>query len=123
MSRIPIIAVVDDSFAIRDALFDLISSLGFLPQLYASAEEFLCDPDRGDVDVMIVDFKMQGMTGLDLQLRLNAEDACPPFILMTSYHEDRLRQAVLAGGAIAFLQKPFDANVLIAYLNDALTAR
>lgn len=121
MSRMPVVAVVDDSFAMREALSDLISSVGFQPDLYASGEEFIGNPARANADAIVVDYKMDGMTGLDLQLRLIEEGKCPPLIMITSYHDDRLRTAVISNGAIAFFPKPFDANELIALLNKTLS--
>ena len=117
----PVIAVVDDSFAMRDALSDLISSLGFQPDLYASGEELLCKLAEFKADAIVVDYNMEGMTGLDLQLRLNAEGKCPPLIMVTSYFNDRLRATALANGAVAFLRKPFDANELIALFHNDLS--
>ncbi|WP_395675451.1 response regulator transcription factor [Inquilinus sp.] len=120
MSHPPVIAVIDDDHAIREALEDLLSSLGYRALPFASAEEFLGSPARSDVDCMVVDVRMGGMTGLDLQARLNAEGAPSPMIFMTSYTDEATRSKAMAGGAHSFLEKPVDADVLIGCLASAL---
>lgn len=120
MSHPPVIAVIDDDHAIREALEDLLSSLGYRALPFASAEAFLGFPGRNAVDCMVVDVRMGGMTGLDLQARLNAEGAPQPMIFMTSYTDDATRSKALAGGAHGFLEKPVDAEVLIGCLASAL---
>jgi FixJ family two-component response regulator len=120
VSHPPIIAVIDDDPAIREALEDLIVSLGYRPLLFASAEEFLSFPGRSAVGCMVVDIRMGGMTGLDLQARLNAQGKPSPMIFMTSYTDEATRSRAIAGGAHGFLAKPVDAEVLIGCLASAL---
>src|SRR4051794_1778408 len=91
VSHPPIIAVIDDDPAIREALEDLIVSLGYRPLLFASAEDFLAFPGRSAVGCMVVDIRMGGMTGLDLQARLNAQGKPSPMIFMTSYTDEATR--------------------------------
>ena len=120
MSHSPVIAVIDDDQAIREALEDLLSSLGYRALPFASAEDFLAFPGRSDVACMVCDVRMGGMTGLDLQASLNAEGKPSPMIFMTSYTDTATRAKALAGGAHGFLEKPVDADVLIACLASAL---
>ncbi len=120
MSHPPVIAVIDDDHAIREALEDLLCSLGYRALPFASAEEFLGFPGRNAVDCMVVDVRMGGMTGLDLQARLNAEGQPSPMIFMTSYTDETTRSKAMAGGAHGFLEKPVDAEVLIGCLASAL---
>ncbi len=120
MSHPPVIAVIDDDQAIREALEDLIVSLGYRPLLFASAEEFLAFPGRSAMACMVVDIRMTGLTGLDLQARLNAEGRSSPMIFMTSYTDEATRSKAMAGGAHSFLAKPVDAEVLIGCLASAL---
>lgn len=122
MSSIPTVAIVDDDDAIRDALDGLIQSLGYHSARFASAEEFLASPDRAGIDCMITDVHMPGLSGLELQDRLNAEGCKPPTIFMTSYHDESTRSRAMDGGAYCFLSKPVDDEVLIACLNAALKA-
>lgn len=120
VSAIPKIAIVDDDHAIREALDDMIQSCGYQSELFDSAEAFLAYPDRRSIDCMLLDVKMPGLTGLELQSVLNAEPSRPPIIFMTSYSDERTRSAAMEGGALAFLGKPVEFDRLIAYLNVAL---
>lgn len=120
MSQIPLIAIVDDDLAIREALDDLIKSLGHESKLFASAEAFLDFNQRSSIDCMVVDVKMPGMSGVELQGRLNIDGDRPPMIFMTSYNDERTRAAALDGGALAFLGKPVDLSQLIEYIDLAL---
>jgi FixJ family two-component response regulator len=115
-----LIAIVDDDLAIREALDDLIESLGYDSLLFSSAEEFLAFKPRAAVSCMLVDVKMGGLSGIELQSRLNDEPDCPPMIFMTSYNDKRTRNAALDGGALAFLGKPVDLSQLITYIDKAL---
>lgn len=120
MSKSPLIAIVDDDLAIREALDDLIKSLGYESRLFESAEAFLAFKPRASVDCIVVDVKMPGLSGIELQNRLNSEGDRPPMIFMTSYHDERTRTAALDGGALAFLGKPVDLTKLIAFMDTAL---
>jgi FixJ family two-component response regulator len=120
VSQPPVIAIVDDDQAIREALEDLLVSLGYRALLFASAEDFLDFPGRSGVDCMVVDVRMGGLTGLDLQAVLNARGERSPMIFMTSYTDEATRSKAMAGGARGFLEKPVDAEVLIACLESVL---
>ncbi|WP_183824483.1 response regulator [Aliirhizobium cellulosilyticum] len=121
MSHSSLIAIVDDDLAIREALDDLVKSLGHKSLLFSSAEEFLQFQPRASIDCMLVDVKMSGLSGIELQSRLNRDGDRPPMIFMTSYHDDRTRKAALDGGALAFLGKPVDLSRLIQCVESALT--
>lgn len=120
MPHTPLIAIVDDDLAIREALDDLVKSLGHKSKLFDSAEAFLSFKPRASIDCMVVDVKMPGLSGIELQGRLNRDGDRPPMIFMTSYHDDRTRTAALDGGALAFLGKPVDLSKLIEYIDVAL---
>lgn len=122
MPNTPTIAIVDDDRAIREALDDLVKSCGYESRLFASAEEFLTFVPRSDIDCMLVDVKMPGLNGLELQAELNKQPDRPPMIFMTSYKDDRTRAAAMDGGAFAFLGKPVDTNRLIGCLESVLHA-
>jgi FixJ family two-component response regulator len=122
VSQLPTIAVIDDDAAIRDALQDLIGSLGYRSLLFASAEDYLHFVDRMAVACIIVDVKMPGLSGIELQNRLNQEGGKPPMIFMTSYFDKQTRMKAIAGGAHSFLGKPVDDEVLIGCLKSALMA-
>lgn len=114
------IAVVDDDQTIRRALDDLIRACGHASALFATAEEFLAYRDRAGIDCIVVDVKMPGMGGIELQSKLNADPPTPPMIFMTSYADDKTRSAAMAGGAFAFLVKPMEIHRLIDLVHMAL---
>ncbi|PZU88248.1 MAG: two-component system response regulator [Shinella sp.] len=123
MPPVPIIAVVDDDLAIREAMDDLIRSFGYECRVFSSAEEFLDFDPRSAIDCMVVDVKMPGLTGIELQAELNRRESRPPMIFVTSYEDDRTRNAALNGGALAVLRKPVDIGALIGCLETALGPR
>ena len=121
MSKKPVIAIVDDDPSIREALDDLVLSCGYQSQLFVSAEDFLADDNRAAIDCMLVDVKMPGLSGIELQAVLNKQADCkPPMIFMTSYRDERTRAAAMEGGAFAFLGKPVDFSQLVLCLEQAL---
>jgi len=120
LSHTSTIGIVDDDQAIREALDDLVQSCGYQSQLFASAEEFLSFGNRASIDCMLVDVKMPGISGLELQLELNKEPDKPPIIFMTSYSDERTRAAAMSGGAVAVFGKPVNIEELIGCLRRAL---
>ncbi|CDZ55220.1 response regulator transcription factor [Neorhizobium galegae] len=120
MSFVPTIAIVDDDQAMREALDDMVKSCGYESRLFSSAEEFLSLEQRDSIVCMLLDVKMPGLSGLELQALLNTEPPKPPIIFMTSYHDERTRSAAMEGGALAFLGKPVEFDCLIAALEKAL---
>lgn len=117
----PTIAIVDDDQSIREALDDLVLSCGYRSRLFTSAEAFLADCDRATIDCMLVDVKMPGLTGIELQAALNAQDMPkPPMIFMTSYRDEKTKAAAMNGGAFAFLGKPVDLSQLVLCMEQAL---
>lgn len=121
MSRKPVIAIVDDDQSIREALDDLVLSCGYESRLYNSAEAFLAERGTVAVDCILVDVKMPGLSGIELQAVLNEQAAPkPPMIFMTSYRDERTRAAAMNGGAFEFLGKPVDFARLILCLEQAL---
>ncbi len=121
MHKTPVIAIVDDDRSIREALDDLILSCGYHSRLFTSAEEYLAAQELASIDCMLVDVKMPGLTGLELQAVLNEQDALkPPMIFMTSYSDDKTRAAAMTGGAFAFLGKPVNFDQLVQCLEQAL---
>jgi FixJ family two-component response regulator len=94
----------------------LLRSLGHVVRTFASAEEFLSSPYLDEASCLIVDVNMPRMSGLDLQSRLREKGRTLPIIFVTAYPEER----ALEGGAIGYLDKPFDSRTLIEYLDVAL---
>ncbi|AYM07134.1 response regulator transcription factor [Agrobacterium tumefaciens] len=120
MPPVPVIAVVDDDPAIREAMDDLIMSFGYECRLFVSAEQFLESKQQADIDCIVVDVKMPGLSGIELQSELNRRGSHPPMIFVTSYQDERTRNAALNGGALAFLGKPVNIVSLIGCLESVL---
>ena len=117
------ISVVDDDESIRDATKTLLKSAGYTVNTFASAEIFLESGALRDTECMVLDVRMPGMDGLELQRRLNASQSGVPIIFLTAHDDARSRRLAMDGGAVDFLCKPFDANALIASIQTAITRR
>ena len=105
--------VVDDDEFVRDALKTLLRSAGYGVQAFESAEEFLAGPAEDQKGVLILDVRMPGMSGLELQKRLADAGRKLPIIFITAHEGGRVRKAALEEGAEAFLQKPFEDETLL----------
>ena len=114
------IAVVDDDRSVREALENLINSVGFEVKLFASAEDFLDSDTSLQTDCAIVDVRLPGISGLELQQRLVADGQSIPVIIITAQGDDKTQEEAVAAGAIAFLKKPVKEEVLLAALESAL---
>lgn len=123
MSKVPVIAIVDDDELFRRATMNFVRSLGYGTAAFDSAEAFLELDHIHDTDCLITDVQMPGMTGIELQDRLIAQGHRLPVIFITAFPEMRARAQALAAGAVGFLAKPFNDQGLIACLNEALAAR
>ena len=115
-----LIAVVDDDQSVREGLENLISSVGFEVKLFASAEDFLGSHTPLQTDCAIVDVRLPGISGLELQQRLAADGQSIPVIIITAQGDDKTQDEAVAAGAIAFLKKPFKEELLLAALESAL---
>jgi len=123
VSKGRIVSIIDDDDSIRSAIDDLVCSLGFAAHTFESAEDFLKSPDREATSCIICDLQMPGMSGQDLQGRLIAEGRRMPIIFITAFPEARIRECVMARGALAFLEKPFDCGKLVSLIRDAMAAQ
>ena len=104
----------------REALEDLVGSLGYRARVFGSAEDYLASPDRADVQCVILDVQMPGMNGLALQARLVDENEAPPIIFVTSYGDETVRRHAMRGGAVCVLEKPVRETEIIDCLSHAL---
>jgi FixJ family two-component response regulator len=120
MSKIPLIAIVDNDDAVRASLHRLISSAGFRAKVFASGEAFLYAGQLQDTDCLIVDVRMPGMSGLELQRQLTTADCSVPLIFITAHGDEETRAQALSTGAVAFLDKPFSDEVLLSTVEAAL---
>jgi FixJ family two-component response regulator len=115
-----IIAIVDDDESVRVALKGMLKSVGLPAQAFASAEDFLNSGLLHRTACLIADIRMPGMSGLDLQSKLNAEHCRIPTIFLTAHGDANMRLQALRGGAVEFLAKPFDDEVLLENVRAAL---
>ena len=114
------IAIVDDDEAVRSALEGLMRSAGLQTRSIASAEEFLESGLHPDTGCLIADIRMPGMSGLELQAKLNSENCRIPTIFITAHGDERMRMQALRAGAVEFLAKPFDDEALLDSVRAAL---
>jgi FixJ family two-component response regulator len=114
------IAIVDDDDSIRRALQGLLESAELPAQSFASAEEFLQSSQRHQIACLIADIRMPGMSGLELQAKLNAERCKIPIIFITAHGDEKLRMQALRAGAVEFMAKPFDDEALLESVRVAL---
>ena len=113
--------IVDDDKAIRDSLGMLMKSVGLESKLYESAEAFLDEADLFVPGCLVVDIRMQGMSGLELQQLLNDKDIKLPVIMITGHGDVPMAVQAMQAGAVDFLEKPYDNHVLIARIKQCLT--
>ena len=114
------VAVIDDHRYLRESLKDLLEAAGYECELYESAETFLSEKGYSLADCILADVRMPGMSGLELQSKLNA-DHCPiPTIFITAHGEEKMRLQAMRGGAVKFLVKPFDDEALLEAVRAAL---
>lgn len=116
----PVIAVVDDDRSVREALENLISSVGYEVKLFASAESFLDSDAAANTDCAVLDLRLPGISGVELQRKLVADGQSIPGIIITAQSDDQSQAEAAAAGAIAFLKKPFKEEVLLAAIDSAL---
>jgi FixJ family two-component response regulator len=122
VSDAPLISVVDDDDSIRESLRGLFRSFGFGVKVYASAEDFLTENASNlcSSDCLILDFRMPGMNGIELQQRLTANFCSVPIIFITAHGDESARSRVLKQGAVDFLLKPFSEEELLNAVQTAL---
>ncbi|MCU1221346.1 MAG: response regulator receiver protein [Candidatus Angelobacter sp.] len=119
-AKTKLVAIVDDDDLMRGALQGLLKAVGWSSQAFASAEEFLQSGQQHDTACLIADIRMPGMSGLELQARLNAERCRIPTIFITAHGDAKMRMQALRAGAVEFMAKPFDDDALIDSVRAAL---
>ena len=118
--KTPRVSIVDDDESVREAINSLLRSVGFHAEVFASAEEFLNSGYQHCAECLIVDLRMPGMSGLELQAQLASVKCDIPIIFITAHISDtQARARALQSGAVDFLIKPFSEEAL---LNDVYTA-
>jgi len=116
----PLVAVVDDDELCRRSIERLLRSAGFRVETFDSAEDFLESCDLGRTACAILDMKLPGMNGLDLQRRLITRPRPMPIVFVSAHEEAVMRANALRAGAVAFLKKPFDDSTLLDALDRSI---
>jgi FixJ family two-component response regulator len=120
LTTIGIIAIVDDDEPLREAFGSVLKAAGFSINTFASAEEFLDSPHRQEIACLILDVRLPGMSGIELQRRL-VETNCPvPVIFVTAHGDESLRNLLIKAGAAGFLNKPVRSDALLKEIYAAL---
>jgi FixJ family two-component response regulator len=115
-----VIAIIDNDESMQDSLQDLIESAGLVARCFGSAEEFLGSGLHRRAACVIADIRMPKMSGLELQARLKEEERDVPIIFITAYGNARMRIQAMRNGAVEFLAKPFDHQLLLKTIRVAL---
>src|SRR5438874_465707 len=109
----PLIYVVDDDASVREALSSLIRSAGLRVEAFASAQEFLAHPQTDAPSCLVLDVQLPGLSGLELQQELAKADVQIPIIFLTGHGDIPMSVRAIKAGAMEFLTKPFDDEVLL----------
>ena len=115
-----LIAIVDDDESVRSSLLGMMKAVGLPALAFASAEDFLISSEQRRTACLIADIRLGGMSGLQLQSKLNSEHQSIPIIFITANGDEKVRMRALRGGAVEFLTKPFDDEALLASVRAAL---
>jgi len=116
----PIVFVVDDDVWVRESLETLISDEGWRPQTFASAQEFLDRPRALVPSCLLLDISLPGLNGLELQKRIAGERTAIPIIFITGHGDVPKTVQAMKAGAVEFLTKPFNDEVLLTAIRQAL---
>ena len=123
MTETALISIVDDEESIREAIESLLRSVGFRTQTFASAEQFLQSDQIETTACLILDVRMPGMSGLELQRQLMATQYRIPIVFVTAHGDEEARARALQEGAVEFLLKPFSEEALLNAIQVALPAQ
>ena len=124
MANVPLISVVDDDESVRESLDGLLRSVGFAVKVFASAEEFLNSNHLRDTDCLLLDVRMPGMNGIDLQRHLVASHSEIPVSFITAHgSEERVRSQAFRNGAVDYLIKPLSEDTVLNAIHKALSSK
>jgi two-component system response regulator FixJ len=114
------VIIVDDDQAVRDALSNLLESVGMRVETFDSAEDFVNSGRSTKRTCLILDIQLPGMSGIELQRQLAAGKSTMPIIFITAHSEDRLREQALQDGAVGFFCKPLSSEALLNTVRSAM---
>jgi len=123
LPQVPVIAIVEDDASVRTATQSLVRSLGFTAYAFACAEEFMQSPRVNDTSCLIADVQMPGMSGVELQRVIIDQGRDTPIIFITAFQDEAIRASAIKAGAVCFLSKPVDGQILVECLDRALNKR
>jgi two-component system response regulator FixJ len=115
-----VVAIVDDDQSLRRSLRNLLASVGFRVAAFASAEEFLRSAPGEPIGCLVLDLRLDGMSGLGLLRHLADSGSRIPVVILTAHGDEQARQRALQAGALAFLSKPVRGDVLLDTVSQAL---
>ncbi len=116
----PIVYVVDDDPSVRRSLSRLIRSAGFRVETFAQAQDFLDQKENLDPNCLVLDVNLPGLSGLDLQKELSSKGYVMPIVFITGYGTIPMTVQAMKGGAVEFLEKPVDHQVLLNAIRQAI---
>src|SRR3954447_17955150 len=116
----PMVFVVDDDVSVRESLELLIKFAGWQPEMFASAEEFLVRPRTATPSCLILDVSLPALNGLELQKLMGADRVDMPIIFITGHGDVPMTVQAMKAGAVEFLTKPFDDEVLLSAIRHAI---
>lgn len=116
-----VVFIVDDDEALRDSLRWLIESVGLMVETHDSADSFLQSYYPGQSGCLLLDVRMPGMSGLELQEQLESRDIRLPIVIITGHGDVAMAVRAMKAGAMDFIEKPFDDELLLASIQRALS--
>ena len=116
----PIVFIVDDDVSVRSALKSLIQSAGWVPETFASAQDFLRRPRVAAPSCLVLDVSLPDINGLELQTRVAPDRTDMPIIFISGYGDVPMTVRAMKAGAVEFLMKPFKDDVLLDAIRDAI---
>ncbi|WP_010212494.1 response regulator transcription factor [Pseudomonas sp. R81] len=119
----PSIGIIDDDLAVRRSLANLLKSAGYRASTFASGEEFLQSLSEPGPDCVLIDSRMKGMQGIEVQRFLKLKGAAPAMVCMSAFWNDVTRAEAYLHGAHQCLSKPFTEELLLATIEDALSSK
>jgi two-component system response regulator FixJ len=120
LTKAGMIAIVDDDEPLREALGSVMKAAGFSTITFASAEDFLACANRKDTACLILDVRLPGMSGIELQKELAELNSQIPIVFVTAHGDTSLRDVAMRGGAAGFLNKPVRSDALLKEIHAAL---
>jgi FixJ family two-component response regulator len=115
-----LIGIVDDDESVRDSISSLLRSVGYKTAVFSSAETFLDSTGMGQTGCLVLDIRMPGLSGLELQSRLAHMKCSIPVIIVSAHSDEKIRAQALGGGAIAFFGKPFNDEALLGAISSTM---